>query len=58
MIFEEEFWFVRLTFKDGRISEHFCSADEYDDSIGLKADKDEVGIRKIEIEVIDSSYVN
>lgn len=50
---EEEFWFVTLEFKDGRVSEHFCSADEYDDEIANKADEDEVGIRKITIEVLD-----
>lgn len=58
MIDEEEFWFVRLTFKDGRVSEHFCSADEYDDKIASYSDEDDVGLRKIEIEVLENSLVD
>jgi hypothetical protein len=54
---EEEFWHVTFTFKDGRISEHFCSADEYDELVAPIANEDEIGLKKVEIIVTENSLV-
>ncbi len=53
-----ELWFVILTFKDNSKRVYLCSPEEYEQHIAAKADEDQIGLRKVEIEVIDYDYSN
>ncbi len=52
---EIEYWHVLFIFKDGRTSEHFCESDEYDELVAPIANDDEVGLRKVEITVLENN---